>query len=953
MRLFRLPTCLGLLLLLLLPLFLPPDLAVAEGEGEAPGLLLSRARDKEIDQRNYDQALALYRELLEQPELDAPVRGAALLGVGRCLQALSRLDEAEQVWEQISKDVSLPVDAREKAGEALNELRVARTGGDPEVAAAEEQRRRERERQARATELVDEARRARDEGRYELAYQTCQEALEWDPKNGEASTLLTEIREAMPDRAQLLRTLMKFANTTRVQAFLRLKSRFEKLERTSRNHFKAEDYAQADETFREAIALIDRSEFFIDLRDERMHAIQWLRQTIEKAAEKGIALGEVPSVPDPAAVAPSFRRRFYDLLSEVFTARPGEEDPLVLYAMLPAPIPPGTAEQGLATRGLPKGIGARRSEGGISRAAWAERWIRAHIGTGWSAAMAGGRIGGPPRILDRFGDMLIVQHSPAVHAKVGDLVDDFPAAPAPVAVDVALIAATTPGGTRLAHRLDVRAGPREEGEVLLTSTHLVEQCLPLIANLEGIDVLGTARLTLGGLPSATLEITEHVDKHPVYAGLPPPRLILSPEHAQYGLWLGLYAEDLTNAEGARRAALGLRAVTRVPKGSIVVRKQNAGGNMMRIPRPMAEQRLKVDRIVPHTGTLIVQGLSNPFPGSAVTHPGLILLLGVRPTGGRGAAAPAPDPPRVVRPTREGTLAEEREYDLGPLANEVLDAHLDQDWPRKVASAPVPAATLRHARESYLASGLASQWSRLAAPTEEGPVTVRGRVAAARLTPPRHEMLQRAVEAFRARETHLYEVEVLGSETTEQGIAEWIAASGAQDYAPGTWRVATAAGVQALEQRIRAPVTGSNLYVLQSRLFARATQKVAASNLHAVTIVEDLRFWRHTDGTTQRLIPVLGTAEEGLVVLVRPGLEADGRRLVTVDAQAARLRVLESMRLPAVELESATITVPRHHPSQRKLAAAPLGDGEALLLSMPAPEGAGRVVVVMVRVRLLL
>lgn len=150
--------------------------------------------------------------------------------------------------------------------------------------------------------------------------------------------------------------------------------------------------------------------------------------------------------------------------------------------------------------------------------------------------------------------------------------------------------------------------------------------------------------------------------------------------------------------------------------------------------------------------------------------------------------------------------------------------------------------------------------------------------------------------------------------------------------------------------MRAPATGSRLYVLQSKLFARATQKVAATNLHTLTIVEDLRFWRHIDGTTQRLIPVLGTAEEGIAVLVRPELETEGKRLVTVDAQAARLRALEPMRLPEVEHEAATITVPRHHPRQRKLAAAPLGDDEALLLTMPAPEGAGRVVAVMVRVR---
>jgi hypothetical protein len=128
--------------------------------------------------------------------------------------------------------------------------------------------------------------------------------------------------------------------------------------------------------------------------------------------------------------------------------------------------------------------------------------------------------------------------------------------------------------------------------------------------------------------------------------------------------------------------------------------------------------------------------------------------------------------------------------------------------------------------------------------------------------------------------------------------------------------------------------------------------VAAKNLHALAIVEDLRFWRHTDGKTQRQIPVLGTAEEGIVVLVRPELDAGpgGARLVTVDAQAARLKALEALLLPDVEQPAATITVPRHHPVQRRQAAAPLGDGEALLLTLPSPEGTGRAIVVGVRVR---
>jgi len=941
--LLRVPVLIALALALALPA------TPVRADGETAGVRLSRARDKEIDERDFSQALTMYRDLLQEPALDAPVRGAALLGAGRCLRALDRLDEAERTFTEITQDASLPVDARDRATEALNELKAERTRGDPEAARREDQRRLERERQARALELIEQSRRARDEGRFELAYQLCQDALEWDPKNPDASALLREIREAMPDRAELLRTMMKFANTTRVQAFLRLKSQFERLEREGRNHFKAEDYASADATFREALALIDGSEFFGDLRDERTHAVQWLRQTIERAAERGLDLGEVPPLPKMSAVTPSFRRRFYDLLSEIFTARPDEEDPLVLYALLPPPVAAGAVEQGLATRGFPQGIAVTRAEGGIRRAEWAERWIRNNIGTGWSTSTEDGLVEGPPRILDRFGDMLIVQHTPSVHAKVTELVDGFADVPAPVAVDVAVIATTTPGGTRLAHQLDVVAGPREEGEALVTSTHLVEECLPLIASLEGVQVLGTARLTLGGWPSGTVEITQNVDLHPVYVGLPPPELIVSPETARYGLWLEIYAEDLAKAPGARRAAVGVRATTRVPQGSIVIRKQNAAGDLMRIPSPMAEQRLEVDRIIPHAGTLIVQGLSNPFPGSATSNPGLVLLFGVRPTAGRGTAAPTPDPPREGASVPGPGATEEREYDLGALADEVQDAVLDQDWPRRVASAPVPAATLRQAREAYLATSLGSAWSGLVPAGEASPVSVRGRMASARLTEERHAMLRRAVDAFRARETNLYQVEVLASETTDAGLAEWLELSAAQDYTPGTYLVTGPAGVQALAQRLRAPSGGSSLYVLQSNLLARATQKVAARNLHALTIVEDLRFWRHTDGTTQRQIPILGQAEEGIVVLVRPELETDGRRLVTVEAQVARLRALEPMLLPQVELEAAKITVPRHFPLQRRLGAAPLGDGEALLLTMPTPQGGGRVVVVMVRV----
>jgi hypothetical protein len=57
-----------------------------------------------------------------------------------------------------------------------------------------------------------------------------------------------------------------------------------------------------------------------------------------------------------------------------------------------------------------------------------------------------------------------------------------------------------------------------------------------------------------------------------------------------------------------------------------------------------------------------------------------------------------------------------------------------------------------------------------------------------------------------------------------------------------------------------------------------------------------------------------------------------------------------MRLPEVEEQDAQITVPRHFPPQSSQATVPLGNDEAVLLTMPTPEGTGRVIVVMVRVQ---
>ncbi len=928
-----------------------PPAALAE---EDPGLLLSRARDKEHEEKSYEQALQLYGDILALPDLERRIRGDALLGQARCHRALDRDEEAEKILQTIVAEKHLPVGVQDQAEKLRLEIVADRTGGDPEAADEEEQRRRLELRRARADELVEEAKRARDEGRFEAAAQLLDDAIKLDPQNEEAAAVLQQVRDATPDRMALLRALLRFADSTRVQAYARLKSEVQKLQRRGREHFQAEAYAEADATFRQGIALIDDGEFYRDLESERLGLLFWLRQTHEKAEEAGLDLGPEPSIPEAGSVTPSFQRRFFDLLSEVFTARPDEEDPLVLYDARSGPVAPQMVEQGLAAGNFPSGVSVTRAPGTLTRAVWAERWIRENLGAGWASPADRTASSSRLHVLDRFEDMLIVQHTRGVQSQVKGLLDGFPATPPPVAVDVVILATTTPGATRISGRLGARSTARESGRDLLVTNRLIEEALPLIQNLEGVELLGTTRLTLGGLPAATLAFTQPADHHPVYQGLQPPPLALTEAQARYGLWLDLYAEDRPMAAGAREAALGVYAATRVPQGTIVVPKPGSDAEWLRLPRPLAEQTMAAFRRIPHAGTLILHGLSNPYPPGNLTHPGLVVLLGVRPLEPSGRRSDVPDIAPTAVPgtgplTATGDGLEERDYDLGPLAFEVVDQVLDQAWPRRPASLPMPPAALRRARDAYLGTSLGQRWTEIAEPGAENPISVHGRIATARLMPSQHSIFEQAVTALRGQDTVLYQVDVVSAEVSDGTLAEWLRAANAQPFTKDGYHLTTPAEVQALEGPMRQSGTQTGgLFVVQARLLARATQKVAATNLHTLTIVEDLRVWLHTDGT-QRQIPILGTAEEGLVVLVRPELEHGESRFVTAEVQAARLSNLESVLLPQVQQPAAKVSVPHHLPVQRKLAALDLTNEQGLLLTIPHPELPGRSVAVLIRV----
>ncbi|MHC5011552.1 MAG: tetratricopeptide repeat protein, partial [Planctomycetota bacterium] len=831
---------------------------------------LNRALFLERTEGNYQKALETYQQIIELPEVEPQQLGRALLGAARCHLELGQPTEAALLWERIISDTDLPVDVREKAEAARGRHSATVTDVDEARLREEALRASLEQRRKKAEALLEQARAAHAQGLLELARDYCMAARNEDPNNEEAMDLLTQILRSLPDRGELLVSFIRFVHTTRIQAFQRLKADVLRLERQGRDAFKASDYAVANEHFRHAISLIDEGEFLGDMLPERGAVLGWLRKTLEQGHAGGLDLGSEPPFPVLSEATPGFRRRLFDLLSELFTARPEEGDPLLIYEVRPAPVTASGPEGGLVAGPFEGGIAVTRRESTLSRARWAERWIRTNIGTGWSAT--GGRGDGPPRILERFEDLLIVQHAPSVHQQVQGLLEGFSPAPGPVVAHVAVLATTTAGGTRVAAALRARAAARESGFDFVIGTRLWEESLEDVSGLEGVRLLGTVRVNLPGESATMLEFTMRSETHPAYQNLGEPELRVSAEDARYGLWLELFGEDMPQALGVGRSAVSVRAVSHHPLSSVVVPKPHAGGEWMRLPNPMGEQVLEEDRRLPHAGTMIMMGLANPFPASAVTHPDLVLLLGMRPGATGGRPPPIPDPPRTTGMGTTPGGAEEREYALGPLATEVVDQVVLEGWPRQPATLPVPLATLRKAREDYLAERLGIAWAQLAPPGEKTPVVVRGATATVARTPAEHLRVQRAVEAFRAHETTLYEVDVLAVEVAEDRLAEWLLSSGARAFTPGTYLLSDPTGLVNLDQRMRVEEQKESIYGTQSRLLARATEKVVAKQLHAQAIVEDLRPLRTADGR-QRYLPVTGMAEEGLVVLVRPELDA--------------------------------------------------------------------------------
>jgi tetratricopeptide (TPR) repeat protein len=925
--------------------------------------LLAEAQLQRRTMSDPESALAIYRQILANEELDPRVRGEALWGEADCLAATGRWSDAEATWTAILGDTRVPADVKARAEQArkarLEAVSTQPPDPNEETTGAQALAEREARRRAETDDALARARAAFHARKFEEARDAVTTALKLDPENAEAERLFALIEQEAPDRGELLRSMLRFFETVRSESFQRLKNRVRQIEGAGQRAHRAGDHAAADLAFREAVALIDRSEFRDALDAERWNLIFWLRQNqADGKASKGLAFPPEPRPSAGPAPEGGLRGRFYALLEESFAGRDEDgTEPLRFHEFAPLPSDDGRPRRSLGPNAFAsRRIGVEQGESALTRARWAERWIRANVAGDWAARSQAARPSGrrpapaaPPRLLERLEDVLFVQHTPAVQHEIETLRGAFAPRPPPMQVDVSVYAAGRGGTVRVATALALPAPPvRESGLDAIVPGLLIEECRRELKPLENLTLLGSAQLKLDGDTGAVLDVTELTESHPQHADLPaPPLAVPGLEAARYGLRLDVYAEDLPRLSRAtpRSAAVSVAARARLVLPSVVVKKADRGGDWTRLPK-FADTLVESDRRLPHAGTLVLYGLPNPFADSAAEYPDLVVLVSARPAGTEGAQAPLPDPPPWQSP---GSRKESQEHPLGPMGTEVIDDLVADGWPEDHgAASPALDATARRARDDHLATLLAGR-ARLLSSGAPNPVSVRDGLASATAGDDEQVRLAAAVAWLASQEAALYDVDVRAFEVPDEALLPFTKRLGVTALPSGSGWLLSAGLAGPLDSELGRAEQGGGALSLVARQITRATQQIVLRRLQAHGITSQMRVVRGA-GDAQRLVPVPGVAEEGLLVQVRPGLEDDGRRVVTVRVRAARLKAIESVPLRGVEIEGAAVDVPRWHPLQDRSAAAAIADGEALVLAVPIPAQPGRTLLVRVTTR---
>ncbi len=913
------------------------------GEDDPPSL--SRALFLEKTARDPRAALSVYVVLASDPTTDVGSRVEARLGQARCLLLLGQEDDAVGVWKRMLDDPEAPLSAKEEARSRLEERDRAKRAAatDAEEDARREALRRQEEvrveregRVAAAKRLVESAKAHMEARRYDNAREDLIRALERNPNDEGAAALLEEVGGYLADRGDLLKQAIRFVSSNRLADFRRLSSDLESLKEQGRKALKDGKPAEAAKVLRDAIQRVDESDFYADLADRREELVLWFGRALDASREKGVPLDatlKVPAPPaDPKAGPRAWRGEFFGMLERIFASRYEGGPPLRFHDASAPPNPePTKAGSHFASSGLP----AMEGPGTLRRARWLERYIRAEVGAGsWS---------GRDRLLERYDDLLVVQNTAGVQRLVEEALAQFsPGPPGPVLVEVRLYAAKPGGVFDALQTLSAKARPSDDAHAVVVSTERIDEQVLLLAANEKLLPLATASLLLGRRHSETVHFREPTAACPLYADKEFPPISIPDRDATYGLTLELYAEDLPVA--GNEAALSVVATVRRPDRARLVLKSSGPE---RQPTMLA-QSVEADRRVPHGGSLAVVGLANPFKATGAagdpaggTHPDLLILVAARPASATGQGLPdvAPSPPAPLPPTPVPADAREtREYDLGSLASEVADQPPPEDWPSTPFSEGARAEAAAARRDAFLAGWLAD---RAGLSAEAGSVVVREGRLAATLTVHQHEALSDAVKTLLADESRAYAVDVRATEVPKERTDAWLGAAGVLRAADPSGEPARVVRLDAdaaarLEERLRAAADPNALFALEARIAARHTQVVSPRSIRSRGIVSDLRVSRRADGG-QRIDPVLGSVEEGIVVSVRPTAWLSGLVWVDVSAVLARVDKEAQWRPPsAAGADSAAPVSLPHHAEERRQGSTALDAGQALLLVVDAP-----------------
>ena len=931
-----------LLALLLLLATASPAQRPARADDEPPSL--PRALFLEKTSRDPKAALPVFAAVAADPTASPAARGEARLGEVRCLLALGRDDDAMAALKRLEQDPEAPLSAKEEARARLEErvrANAAAAAAREEARSTEEVRRAEQvrlEQQARidaAARLVDAAQAHVQARRYEEARACLIDALAKNPADERAVALLEEVG-GHADRGELLRQAIRFVASNRVVDYGRLSSIVAALRRGGMKDLRDGKAPTAARAFRDAIARIDESDFYADLAEMRRELVILLERALKTCEEKGIALDEGLTVPaerspEAAAAAKAWRSEFFSLLGRIFASRSDDGAPVRFYD---AAIPPDPTPDAKGNRFTSKGIPATVSPGGLRRARWLERAIRDEL--------APGTFTGPDRLLDRYDDLLIVQHAGGVLRAVDTLFARFPTAPAAVLVDVRVLGAAPGGLADVVRLLDANAAPGESTSAIVTRGRRMSEADLLLSSSDRLVLLSQATVRLVGRHGARVRISEPTRGCPLYAEGEVPPVEIPDRDSSYGLDLDLYAEDLPGKE--HEAALSVVATVRRPDRPRLAPRAT---KWVRLPTFLT-QALEADRRVPHAGALVLLGMGNPFRETGAagdprggTHPDLVVLVGVRPDveGQAEPDIPPPAPPRLPDPL--STTPTTQELDLGPLGTEIVDEPPPEDWPSTpyAAGCSVPAA--RASRDAFLGGWLAEA---AGIRPDVGAVLVREGRATATLPALEQARLKAQVEALTRDEGRILTLEVRSAEVPTEQAVTWLAEAGVRVTPEQRLYPLEAGAAAKLAEKIPAAAEGAGLYGLDARLAARHTQLVTARAIRARALVEDFRIVRRADGSTATL-PVNGTVEEGLVVALRPVVLGSALARLHVRAALARIDRTETWKPPGTPGESPPVSLP-HHRIEIATGTAGLGERQTLLLLIPVPgtEGARSVIV---------